>query len=71
MHEDDEHVFAALRAGARGYLVKGADGEEIVRAVQSVAGGGAVYGGRVARRIVAFYAGDADRPQRRSGPSLT
>ena len=33
MHEDDEHVFAALRAGARGYLVKGAGGEEIVRAV--------------------------------------
>ncbi len=37
MHEDDEHVFAALRAGARGYLVKGADGEEIVRAVRAVA----------------------------------
>ena len=36
MHEDDEHVFAALRARARGYLVKGADGAEIVRAVQSV-----------------------------------
>ena len=34
MHEDDEHVFAALRAGARGYLVKGADGEEIVSAVR-------------------------------------
>ena len=60
MHEDDEHVFAALRAGARGYLVKGADGEEIVRAVHAVAGGGAVYGGSVARRIVAFYAGDRD-----------
>jgi DNA-binding NarL/FixJ family response regulator len=33
MHEDDAHVFAALRAGARGYLVKRSDGEEIVRAV--------------------------------------
>ena len=51
MHEDDEHVFAALRAGARGYLVKGADGEEIVRAVRSVASGDAVYGGAVARRL--------------------
>ena len=40
--EDDEHVFAALRAGARGYLVKGAHGAEIVRAVQSVASGEAV-----------------------------
>ena len=57
MHEDDEHVFAALRAGARGYLVKGADGAEIVAAVRAVASGGAVYGGSVARRIVSFYAG--------------
>ena len=48
MHEDDAHVFAALRAGARGYLVKGADGEEITRAVLAVAGGDAVYGGSVA-----------------------
>ena len=57
MHEDDEHVFAALRAGALGYLVKGSDGDEIVRAVHSVASGEAVYGGSVARRIIAFYAG--------------
>jgi DNA-binding NarL/FixJ family response regulator len=72
MHEDDEHVFAALRAGARGYLVKGADGAEIVRAVQSVASGDAVYGGRVARRIVAFLAGKmADSPSARAFPDLT
>ena len=57
MHEDDTHVFAALRAGARGYLVKGADAEEILRAVRGVASGDAVYGGTVARRIVAFYSG--------------
>ena len=61
MHEDDAHVFAALRAGARGYLVKGADGEEITRAVLAVAGGDAVYGGSVARRIVDFYAGGGDQ----------
>jgi DNA-binding NarL/FixJ family response regulator len=60
MHEDDEHVFAALRAGARGYLVKGAGGEEIVRAVIALAAGDAVYGGPVARRIVAFFAGQDD-----------
>ncbi|MGA8044768.1 MAG: response regulator transcription factor [Dermatophilaceae bacterium] len=72
MHEDDEHVFAALRAGARGYLVKGADGEEIVRAVQSVASGEAVYGGAVARRIVAFYAGrPPESPAARAFPDLT
>ena len=72
MHEDDEHVFAALRAGARGYLVKGSDGEEIVRAVLSVASGDAVYGGAVARRIVAFYAGDRhESPTARAFPDLT
>jgi len=72
MHEDDEHVFAALRAGARGYLVKGADGAEIVRAVQSVASGDAVYGGAVARRIVAFFAGgQAGSPSTRAFHDLT
>lgn len=72
MHEDDEHVFAALRAGARGYLVKGADGEEILRAVRSVAAGDAVYGGSVARRIVAFYSGrQVESPTARAFPDLT
>lgn len=72
MHEDDEHVFAALRAGARGYLVKGADGDEIARAVLAVAHGDAVYGGSVARRIVAFYSGGADQsPTERAFPELT
>jgi len=54
MHEDDDHLLAALRAGARGYLVKGADGAEIIRAVLAVAAGDAVYGGSVAGRIVAL-----------------
>jgi DNA-binding NarL/FixJ family response regulator len=72
MHEDDEHVFAALRAGARGYLVKGADGEEIVRAVQAVASGDAVYGGAIARRIVSFYAGGSSvSATARAFPDLT
>ncbi|KRE42167.1 response regulator transcription factor [Knoellia sp. Soil729] len=72
MHEDDEHVFAALRAGARGYLVKGADGTEIVGAVRTVAAGGAVYGGSVARRIVSFYSGGAEQsPTERAFPQLT
>jgi len=72
MHEDDEHVFAALRAGARGYLVKGADGEEILRALRAVAAGDAVYGGSVARRIVAFYAGNETKTAtERAFPGLT
>jgi DNA-binding NarL/FixJ family response regulator len=72
MHEDDEHVFAALRAGARGYLVKGSGGEEIIRAVLAVASGDAVYGGAVARRIVAFFAGEGqESPTARAFPTLT
>lgn len=72
MHEDDEHVFAALRAGARGYLVKGAGGEEIVHAVLAVASGDAVYGGAVAQRIVASFAGGTqESATARAFPDLT
>ena len=64
MHEDDEALFAALRAGARGYLLKGADRDEIVRAVLAVAAGEAVYGAAVARRIVDFFTGAHQRVRR-------
>ncbi|MEV0521975.1 response regulator transcription factor [Streptomyces sp. NPDC050439] len=57
MHEDDEALFGALRAGARGYLLKGADRTEIVRAILAVASGNAVYGETVAQRITAFFTG--------------
>lgn len=60
MHEDDDSVFAAMRAGARGYLLKGADGAEIARAVQAVAGGEAIFGASVARRVLDWFA--APRP---------
>jgi DNA-binding NarL/FixJ family response regulator len=62
MHEDDVSLFAALRAGARGYLLKGADRDEIVRAVLAVAGGDVVYGGAVARRVVDSLTGVARSP---------
>jgi DNA-binding NarL/FixJ family response regulator len=72
MHEDDDHVLAALRAGARGYLVKGADGAEIVRAVRAVAEGDAVYGRSVARRIMAFCSGGVQElPATQAFPELT
>jgi DNA-binding NarL/FixJ family response regulator len=54
MSEDDASVFAALRAGARGYVLKGATGTELVSAVQTVARGEAVYGAAVAGRIRRF-----------------
>jgi DNA-binding NarL/FixJ family response regulator len=57
MREDNEALFSALRAGARGYLLKGADRTEIIRAVLAVASGEAVYGPAVARRITEFFTG--------------
>lgn len=57
MNEDDASVFAAIRAGARGYVLKGCDGEEFLRAVSAVAGGGALFGPGVAARIAAFLTG--------------
>jgi DNA-binding NarL/FixJ family response regulator len=56
MYDDDESVFAAMRAGARGYVLKGADQSDIVRAVAAVARGEAIFGASVATRIVEFFA---------------
>jgi DNA-binding NarL/FixJ family response regulator len=53
MVDDDDSVMAALRAGARGYVLKGASGAEIAAAVRTVAGGGAVFGAGVAGRVLA------------------
>jgi DNA-binding NarL/FixJ family response regulator len=55
MSEDDESVFAALRAGAGGYLVKGADPEQVLSAVRAVAGGHAVLGSHLAARMLSFF----------------
>jgi DNA-binding NarL/FixJ family response regulator len=55
MSEDDDAIFAALRAGARGYLLKDADKEAIRAAVAAVARGEAVFGPRVADKVVAFF----------------
>ncbi len=56
MIEADETVLAAIRAGAWGYLLKGAGQEEIERAVRAVAAGQAVYGAGVAERVRGFFA---------------
>jgi DNA-binding NarL/FixJ family response regulator len=69
MHTDDASLFAAMRAGARGYLVKGADRAELVRAIVAVAGGDAVYGAEVAGKIVAHFAAGTSAP--RPFPELT
>jgi DNA-binding NarL/FixJ family response regulator len=56
MFEDDDSVFAAMRAGARGYILKGADQAEIVRAIEALAEGEAIFGPGVAKRVMRFFA---------------
>ena len=55
MLEDDDSLFAAMCAGARGYILKGADKAEVLRTVQAVAGGEALFGPAIARRLTAFF----------------
>jgi DNA-binding NarL/FixJ family response regulator len=52
MFDDDYSVLAAMRAGARGYVLKGAQQEEIVRAIQAVAAGEAIFGPGIARLVL-------------------
>jgi DNA-binding NarL/FixJ family response regulator len=56
MFEDDESVFAAMRAGARGYLLKGAEQDEILRGIRAIAAGEAIFGPSIARRVVEHFA---------------
>jgi len=56
MADHDAAVFDALRAGARGYLLKGADRAELTRAIRAVASGEAIFGPDVARRLMAYFA---------------
>ncbi|HEX6305859.1 MAG TPA: response regulator transcription factor [Anaerolineales bacterium] len=55
MLEDDDSLFAAMCAGARGYILKGADKAEVLRTVQAVAAGEALFGPAIARRLTAFF----------------
>lgn len=55
MHEDDELVFAAMKAGARGYLVKTTDDDEIVRAVQAIGAGEAIFSATIAQRMMGYF----------------
>jgi DNA-binding NarL/FixJ family response regulator len=68
---DNDSVFAAMRAGARGYLLKGAEGDETLRAIRSVANGEAIFSPSVARRLIHYFAAPA-RPERALAfPELT
>ncbi|WP_119727751.1 response regulator transcription factor [Thermomonospora amylolytica] len=70
MFRDDDSVFAAMRAGARGYLLKESGAEEIARAVRAVAAGEAIYGPEIARRVLTYFA-DMPDPKQTAFPELT
>lgn len=55
MFDDDESVFMAMRAGARGYVLKGADQEELARAIRAVALGEALFSPSIAMKLIAFF----------------
>jgi DNA-binding NarL/FixJ family response regulator len=71
MHEDDDAVFAALRAGARGYQLKGASQDETLRAIRSVANGEAILGPAIAERLQRFLAPPPQPDPGRAFPQLT
>jgi len=59
MYEDDDSVFAAMRAGAKGYVLKGAHQDEVVRAIAAVAAGEAIFGPAIAERLMGYFAAGA------------
>src|SRR5919204_475283 len=71
MFEDDETVFAALRAGARGYLLKGALKAEILRAIRGVSSGEAIFGPAIAKRLMQYFAGLKPTTLPQAFPELT
>jgi DNA-binding NarL/FixJ family response regulator len=70
MLEDDDSVFAAMRAGARGYVLKDAEGDDIVRAIRAVGRGDAIFSPAVAQRVIDYFARPPSAPQL-SFPELT
>lgn len=71
MDDDDESLYAAMRAGACGYLLKGARGDEIERAVRAAAAGEVVFGTGMAERVRALFGAVEVRPGARAFPSLS
>jgi DNA-binding NarL/FixJ family response regulator len=71
MFEDDDSVFAAMRAGAKGYLLKDSGGEGVVYAIRAVTSGEAVFGPGVAERILGFFSVPRSGAPQRAFPELT
>jgi DNA-binding NarL/FixJ family response regulator len=68
---DDDSVFAAMRAGARGYLLKDAEAEVTVRAIRAVAHGEAIFSPSVARRLESYFAAPPQTVPKQAFPELT
>ncbi len=68
---DDDSLFSAMRAGARGYLLKGAEGAETLRAIRAAAAGEAIFSPRVAERLVQFFSGPSTTSSKEPFPDLT
>jgi DNA-binding NarL/FixJ family response regulator len=67
MFEDDKSILAAMRAGAHGYVLKGADGAEMLRAIHAVASGEAIFSPTITRRLtdISPHLGETPRHPRR------
>jgi DNA-binding NarL/FixJ family response regulator len=71
MYDDDDSVFAAMQAGARGYLLKGASKKEMLRAIRDVASGAAIFSPAIARRMMSYFAQISKQPAGHAFPELT
>jgi DNA-binding NarL/FixJ family response regulator len=71
MFEDDDSVFAAMRADARGYLLKGADHGEIGRAIKAVSSGEAIFSPAIAHRMMQYFAAIQPQAAQQPFPQLT
>jgi DNA-binding NarL/FixJ family response regulator len=71
MFEDDDSVFSAMRAGARGYVLKGAPPSEILKVLRAVAAGEAHFGPEIARRLVGFFSAPKPASPEETFPELS
>jgi len=71
MFDDDDSVFAAMRAGARGYLLKGTEGDETMRAVHVVGSGEAIFSPSIARRLMQYFGAPRPAAPPQAFPELT
>jgi DNA-binding NarL/FixJ family response regulator len=67
MFDDDDSVFAAMRAGARGYLLKDADKDEVVRAIVAVERGEAIFSPAIAKRMIQYFS-TPSKPSNKNQP---